>query len=151
MAATKPRDLTPAGTWVGTTLSNLWLCMTYAINTSPASLAPSADRPTTERYPPPHAGQLAYPHPVVNGSRTQPAPLPTRTMTAGCEPHVWCACSTAAVNQRRPTDRPLFSHLTTVTKRDEEAVRREGVLRIQVIKPIPSTPYGLYDILVYST
>jgi len=26
MAATKPRDLTPAGTWVGTTLSNLWLC-----------------------------------------------------------------------------------------------------------------------------
>jgi len=25
MAATKPRDLTPAGTWVGTTLSNLWL------------------------------------------------------------------------------------------------------------------------------
>jgi len=25
MAATKPRDLTPAGTLVGTTLSNLWL------------------------------------------------------------------------------------------------------------------------------
>jgi len=25
MAATKPRDLTPAGTYVGTTLSNLWL------------------------------------------------------------------------------------------------------------------------------
>jgi len=25
MAATTPRDLTPAGTWVGTTLSNLWL------------------------------------------------------------------------------------------------------------------------------
>jgi len=24
MAATKPRDLTPAGTLVGTTLSNLW-------------------------------------------------------------------------------------------------------------------------------